>query len=146
MVDLQHYVELEDMVHMTIKVEWQLKNKWSTKINSSSSSSWKLKWSKDENDVSKSKIEPFKDYKEGGNQSKGKSNSQHSRNRDIKCFKYLGTRHIASQWPFVMLKLRVNQIMILSHLWRMLMMVYNILLIVNWWLLGVLSTCKWKKM
>ena len=26
-VELQHYVELEDMVHMAIKVEWQLKRK-----------------------------------------------------------------------------------------------------------------------
>ena len=26
-VELQHYVELEDMVHMVIKVEWQLKRK-----------------------------------------------------------------------------------------------------------------------
>jgi hypothetical protein len=27
MVELQHYMELEDMVHMAIKVEWQLKGK-----------------------------------------------------------------------------------------------------------------------
>ena len=26
-VELQHYVELEDMVHMATKVEWQLKRK-----------------------------------------------------------------------------------------------------------------------
>ncbi|KAH9769137.1 Endonuclease [Citrus sinensis] len=70
-VDLQHYVELEDM----------------------------SKWSKDEKVVSKPKIEPIKDHKEGGNQSKGKSDSQHSRNRDIKCFKCLRTSHIASQCP-----------------------------------------------
>ncbi|KAH9704932.1 Endonuclease [Citrus sinensis] len=63
-VDLQHYVKLEDM----------------------------SKWSKDEKAISKPKIEPFKDHK-------GKSDSQHSRNRDIKCFKCLGTSHIASQCP-----------------------------------------------
>ncbi|KAH9669188.1 hypothetical protein KPL70_021684 [Citrus sinensis] len=98
-VDLQHYVELEDMVHMAMKVERQLKKKGSTRTNLGSSSSWKSKWSKDEKVVSKPKIEPIKDHKEGGNQSKGKSNSQHSRNRDIKCFKCLGTGHIASQCP-----------------------------------------------
>ena len=88
-VDLQHYVELE----------WQLKKKGSTRINLGSSSSWKSKWSKDEKIVSKPKIEPIKDHKEGGNQRKGKSDSQQSRNRDIKCFKCLGTGHIASQCP-----------------------------------------------
>ncbi|KAH9698010.1 hypothetical protein KPL71_023835 [Citrus sinensis] len=98
-VDLQHYVELEDMVHMAMKVERQLKKKGSTRTNLGSSSSWKSKWSKDEKVVSKPKIEPIKDHKEGGNQSKGKFDSQHSRNRDIKCFKCLGTSHIASQCP-----------------------------------------------
>ncbi|KAH9792625.1 hypothetical protein KPL71_004200 [Citrus sinensis] len=92
-VDLQHYVELEDMVHMAMK------KKGSTRTNLGSSSSWKSKWSKDEKAISKPKIEPFKDHKEGGNQSKGKSDSQHSINRDIKCFKCLGTGHIASQCP-----------------------------------------------
>ena len=66
-VDLQHYVELEDMVHMAMKVERQLKKKGSTRTNLGSSSSWKSKWSKDEKAISKPKIEPFKDHKEGGN-------------------------------------------------------------------------------
>ena len=112
------------MVHMAIKVERQLKKKGSTRTNLGSSSSWKS----------------IKDHKEGGNQSKGKSDSQHSRNRDIECFKYLGTCHIASQCPNkrVMIlrddgdvETKVNQMMILCHLWRMLLMVLSILLMVN---------------
>ncbi|KAH9687341.1 hypothetical protein KPL70_014729 [Citrus sinensis] len=75
-VDLQHYVELEDMVHMTMKVERQLKKKGSTRTNLGSSSSWKSKWSKDEKTISKPKIESFKDHKDGGNQSKGHIASQ----------------------------------------------------------------------
>ncbi|KAH9704946.1 Endonuclease [Citrus sinensis] len=69
-VDLQHYVELEDMVHMAMKVEGQLKKKSSTRTNLGSSSSWKSKWSKDEKASSKPKMEPFKNHKEGGNQRK----------------------------------------------------------------------------
>ena len=83
-VDLQHFVQLEDMVHMAMKVERQLKRNGSTRTNLGSLSSWKSKWSKDEKAFSKSKIKPFKDHK-------GKYDSQHSRNRDIKCFKCLGT-------------------------------------------------------
>jgi hypothetical protein len=41
-VELQHYVELEDMVHMAIKVERQLKRKGTRSFqNSGSSTSWK---------------------------------------------------------------------------------------------------------
>ncbi|KAH9680110.1 hypothetical protein KPL71_026421 [Citrus sinensis] len=69
LVDLEHYVKLEDMVHMTVKVEQRLKKKGSTRTNLGSSSSWKSKWSKDKKVVSKPKIEPIKDHKEGGNQS-----------------------------------------------------------------------------
>ncbi|GKV00634.1 hypothetical protein SLEP1_g13299 [Rubroshorea leprosula] len=50
-VELQHYVELEDMVHMVMKVERQLKHRGATTSigqNASSSSSWKLNWSKKE--------------------------------------------------------------------------------------------------
>ena len=38
-VELQHYVELEDMVHMAMKVERQLKCKGAAKYTSESSSS-----------------------------------------------------------------------------------------------------------
>ncbi|KAK0587545.1 hypothetical protein LWI29_024676 [Acer saccharum] len=103
-VEMQHYVELTDMVHMAIKVEQQLKRRGSTRVgqNSGSSSSWKPNWSKREDQPSfkaKAKAEPSKDHKAGGTLNQGKSDSQPSRNRDIKCFKYLGAGHIASQCP-----------------------------------------------
>ncbi|GKV53063.1 hypothetical protein SLEP1_g59611 [Rubroshorea leprosula] len=64
-VELQHYVELEDMVHMAMKVERQFKRKGATTRtgqNSSSSSSWKLNWSKkEENSVFKPKTAASKE-------------------------------------------------------------------------------------
>jgi hypothetical protein len=98
-VELQHYMELEDMVHMAIKVERQLKRKgtWSFQ-NPGSSTSWKSNWRKDEGAVLKSKTEPPKRREEVPSVNKGKTESQ-TRNRNIKCFHCLGVGHIASQCP-----------------------------------------------
>ncbi|KAL5758490.1 hypothetical protein ACOSP7_021101 [Xanthoceras sorbifolium] len=101
-VELQHYVELTDMVHMAIKVEQQLKRKGSTRVgqNSGSSLSWKPNWSKREDQPSfKAKAEPSKDHKAGGTINQGKPDSQPTKNHDIKFFKCLGAGHIASQCP-----------------------------------------------
>ena len=52
LVELQHYVELEDMVHMAIKIENQLKRRGSSNTYSTpgpSSSTWKSnQWKKEE--------------------------------------------------------------------------------------------------
>ena len=82
-VELQHYVELEDMVHMAMKVERKLKRKGSTQVgqNSSSTSSWKPNWSKrDEMANYKSKAELPKHKNVGSSKETGKFEPQPSRN------------------------------------------------------------------
>ncbi|XP_030963718.1 uncharacterized protein LOC115984862 [Quercus lobata] len=55
-VKLQHYMELEDIVHMAIKVERQLKRKGTRSFqNPDSSTSWRSNGRKDEGSVFKSK-------------------------------------------------------------------------------------------
>ena len=54
-VELQHYVELEDIVHMAIKVEQQLKRKGTQSFqNPGSFASWRSNGRKDEGAVAKS--------------------------------------------------------------------------------------------
>ena len=99
-VELQHYVELEDMVHMAIKIENQVKRRGSSNTCSGpspSSSPWKSnQWRKKEKPPNaKPKIEQKQEVTNQGNQ--GKSNSFTNQNRDINCFKCEGRGQIASQ-------------------------------------------------
>ena len=85
------------MVHMTIKMENQLKRRGnSTWKNISLGSSWRLNFVKKEEKqaTTKPKIEQKQEMISHGNQ--GESGSSTTRNRDIKCFKCQGKGHIAS--------------------------------------------------
>jgi hypothetical protein len=97
-IELQYYVEIEDMVHMAMKVERQLKRKGTARYTSISNTTWKSKWDRNDSAEAKRKTEPPKG-KDEGTSNKPKVESQPSRNRDIKCFKCLGSGHIASQCP-----------------------------------------------
>uniref|UniRef100_A0A2N9G9Y3 Reverse transcriptase n=1 Tax=Fagus sylvatica TaxID=28930 RepID=A0A2N9G9Y3_FAGSY len=97
-IELQHYVEIEDMVHMAMKVERQLKRKGTARYTSVSNTTWKSKWDRNDSVEAKRKTEPPKG-KDEGTSNKPKVESQPLWNRDIKCFKCLGSGHIASQCP-----------------------------------------------
>ena len=84
-VELQHYVELEVMVHMAI-IERQQNEKSNCLQPNPSSSLWKLSWSKDENVASKTKT---------ASQVGGEFEIQ-ARICNIKWFRCLGTWHIPS--------------------------------------------------
>jgi hypothetical protein len=82
-----------------MKVERQLKRKGPARYTSVSSTHWKPKWDRNDQAVVKGKAEPPKGKYEGTSKNKPKVDFQPSRNRDIKCFKCLGSGHIASQCP-----------------------------------------------
>ena len=54
--ELQHYVKVENMVHMAMKVERQLKRKGTARYTSVSSITWTSKW--DMNDSAEAKRRP----------------------------------------------------------------------------------------
>ena len=96
-----HYVELEDMIHMAVKIENQLKRRGSNMRPSQnpSTSAWKAnQWKKDEKQPN-TRPKTEQKQEESSHRNQGKSDSSTTRNRDIKCFKCQGRVHIASQRP-----------------------------------------------
>ncbi|KAJ4717044.1 Retrovirus-related Pol polyprotein from transposon 17.6 [Melia azedarach] len=93
-VDLQHYMEMEELLHKAIKVEKQIKSK-EFRFGSASSSSWKSNW-KDNKVTSKPKDEPKQ--KDSIIVSKSKIETEiSSKSREVKCFRCQGFGHIAFQ-------------------------------------------------
>ncbi|XP_019435361.1 PREDICTED: uncharacterized protein LOC109341845, partial [Lupinus angustifolius] len=101
-VELQPYVELDDLVQKAIKVEQQIKRRKSKYSSNSTTkyppNTWKDK-SKKEGNATK-EIVPSSKEAVGTTKSQGKQPlDPNQRSRDIKCFKCLGRGHIASQCP-----------------------------------------------
>ncbi|XP_052486318.1 uncharacterized protein LOC128041056 [Gossypium raimondii] len=101
-VELQHYVDIVDMVHVAIKVEKQLKRKSSSRTFPSTNNP--QRWNqgtgkKGFSNRTKDQSLSSKMNKPVGETSKGKEVAIPNRSRQIKCFKCLGRGHIASQCP-----------------------------------------------
>lgn len=107
-VELHHYIELEEMINMDIKVERQLKSKGTTMSYFGYNSNWNSKWPKKEE---KTKEKSFSFKEKGTNFNKGKDKGTSpsikgtsdpmftNKHRNIKCFRCLEVGHIASQCP-----------------------------------------------
>ncbi|XP_022152309.1 uncharacterized protein LOC111020057 [Momordica charantia] len=105
-VDLQPYFDIEEMLHLAIKIERQIQRKsqrYSSKQFSNSSATWK-KDSKnsdvypgngEENEKPKSKIEKGESSMKG----KEKVDEHKERTRDIKCWKCHGVGHVSRDCP-----------------------------------------------
>jgi hypothetical protein len=98
-VEMQHYVELTDMVHQAIKVEEQLKRKGLARRGQpmTTTSPWKTATKRDEQLQHKPKFEFFKNANSKTSTTLGNTEASSSKTHDIKCFKCQGRGHIASQ-------------------------------------------------
>ncbi|KAL4385631.1 hypothetical protein GQ457_15G018130 [Hibiscus cannabinus] len=111
-VELQYYVDLEEVVHLAMKVEKQLKRKGTSQNHFSTSkwsqnSKWGLNTSKTPYKAYQTLIKPSQTKGDVGiskshqplDMNRGKQTVTPSQNKDIQCFKCLGRGHIASQCP-----------------------------------------------
>ena len=87
LVELHHYVDMDDMLHMAIKIGKQLKFKSSKGNSTSSSSSWKTNWKNGDKNFNKTKFDYNKGEKEGGSaKAKDKGETQTKHSYDIQYF------------------------------------------------------------
>ena len=126
MLELQNYVEMEDLLYKSIQVERQLKAKSTSKF--ASTFSWKSNWQNNKY-VTMSKDEAKSKNSFAAPKGKMEINSS-SRSRDIKCLRCQGVGHITSQCPnkraMILLDngdIRVRaQVMMKCHYWRITVM------------------------
>ncbi|XP_073120533.1 uncharacterized protein [Henckelia pumila] len=97
-VKLRHFFGLDEMVQTAMKVEQQLKRRGAARATSDggSSTSWHPNVAKQED--SKPVFKP-KSYTKPEAPNQGKSETSSNRTIDIKCFRFQGIGHIASQCP-----------------------------------------------
>jgi hypothetical protein len=88
-VEMQHYVELTDMVHQAIKVEEQFKRKGLARRGQpmAPTSPWKTAPKRDEQLQNKPKFELSKNANSKTSTALGNTEASSSKARDIKCFK-----------------------------------------------------------
>ncbi|KAL4379478.1 hypothetical protein GQ457_02G026980 [Hibiscus cannabinus] len=108
-VELQHYVELDDMVHMAVKIEHQQCKKFSARGNSTPFESFSNPVHAPNNAKKQAPQAPLRIRELGetikpkplvADNGRGKQKvGVPERSRDIQCFKCLGRGHIPSQCP-----------------------------------------------
>ena len=93
-VGLQYYVEMEDILHIAIQVEEQLKKKGGRSFFNSKP--WKSNQKKDDKTSLKSKSVQPEQKQDDSHKNKGKFDTQHHYHV-LRCFRCNGIRHVASQ-------------------------------------------------
>jgi hypothetical protein len=88
-VEMQHYVELTDMVHQAIKVEEQFKRKGLARRGQpmATTSPWKTASKRDKQLQNKPKFELSKNANSKTTTTLGNTEASNSKTHDIKCFK-----------------------------------------------------------
>ncbi|XP_033139286.1 uncharacterized protein LOC117130674, partial [Brassica rapa] len=99
-VEMQHYVELEEMLHKAILVEQQIKRKHHSRGSYGTSKYQQVKdekpaYQKENKSQQKEETKPGSIFAK--DKDKGKAEATSSRTRDVKCFKCQGRGHYANE-------------------------------------------------